>query len=252
MRLAYWNWLFGDCEEVVGGLSVREGEMKMTEGDHRLTHYDIYKTLWKCRDFELNTLWQRSIMLGTFMVVTYSGYGMFLLWGLEKGTASKWPLFNLMSIGLCCFGMAFSTLWVLMLKGSKNWYETCEAALNAFQESAPNDAFASEDVRGLSAFGVFWTEKTHLAKVKHEENDSLLSTAAGNYSVSRVAIAIGQISLLCWVGLSLLHFVALAIGPVVMKALLVPKNALIAGGVSVSLGIFVCTVVLKACTHSRN
>lgn len=219
---------------------------------HQITYYDIYKTLWRCRDFELTTLWQRSMMLGAFMVVTYSGYGMLLFWGLEKGTASKWALFSLMAIGLCCFGMVFSTLWVMMLKGSKNWFETCEAALNAFQANAPDDAFASDEIRRLSAFEVFWTRQTYRAKAQYEGNDSLFSTAAGHYSVSRIAIVIGQVSLLCWGGLSLLHFASLAIGYAGMKALLVQKNALIAGGVSVSICIAVCAVVLKACAHSRN
>ena len=83
----------------------------------KITNRDIYKTLWKCRDFELSTLWQRSAMLGVFMVALYTGYGALLLNAFEHGYAHRWTTFNLMAVGMCCFGMVFSALWIMMLKG---------------------------------------------------------------------------------------------------------------------------------------
>lgn len=35
---------------------------------------DIYQSLWRCRDFELSHLWQRSIFLTAFLVMCFTGY----------------------------------------------------------------------------------------------------------------------------------------------------------------------------------
>lgn len=40
---------------------------------------EFYKSLWRCRDFEIQNLWQRSIFLTAFMLLSYTGYGTVLL-----------------------------------------------------------------------------------------------------------------------------------------------------------------------------
>ncbi len=185
-----------------------------------LTFRDVYKTLWKCRDFEISTLWQRSALLGTFMVLTYAGYGALLLSVFKDAKSIRWELFNLMAVGTCCFGTLFSMLWIMMLKGSKRWYETCEAALNAFKEEMPDEVFHDEEVRENSAFGVFYSSKTRKFLEEYEVDDCPFSAAAGRYSVSRVAIAVGQISIAGWLFLGALHLLALRTGQTVALGLL--------------------------------
>lgn len=180
--------------------------------ERQLTSRDIYKTLWKCRDFELSTLWQRSAMLGVFMVVTYTGYGALLLNAFEHGCATKWVLFNLLAIGLCCFGMIFSALWIMMLKGSKRWSERHEAALNGFESVRSDDVFENDQVRSDVAFGISYSPATLKALKEFCVNESLMSADGGRFSVSRTAIAIGQVSLVGWVCLSFVHATALFVG----------------------------------------
>lgn len=177
-----------------------------------ITSRDIYKTLWKCREFELTTLWQRSALLGVFLAVTYTGYGYLVMSVFEHSCTGRWTPFNLLGVGLCCFGMVFSALWCMMLKGSKMWYENYEAALMAFQECQPDSAFANDSVRADAAFGAVYSPEAEKKLKLFDFNDSLLSTAGGHYSVSRVAISIGVVSLVGWCALSVLHVLSLVVG----------------------------------------
>lgn len=185
------------------------GSEKQTDG--KLMHRDVYETLWKCRDLEIATLWQRSIMLGAFMVATYAGYGGLMLKALDFGLAARWTRLHLLAVGMCCFGMVFSALWVMMLKGSKGWCEFCEAALNVFRNER-TEAFMNDEVREDSAFGVF---NSAAARREWERfagaDDGLFSSRGGRYSVSRVAIAVGQVSLGGWMLLGVCHVMALGV-----------------------------------------
>ena len=215
----------------------------------KISWLDVYKTLWKCRDLEISTLWQRSIMLGAFMVATYTGYGALVLNAFENGIAQKWDLFNFLSIALCCFGMLFSALWIMMMKGSKAGFERCESALNAFQKIALDDVFVSEEVRGLSAHGAFWAEKTCEDYTDQSEpSDNLFSTSAGQFSVSRVAIAIGQISFGGWIVLAVCHTVALLLGECMVLMFL--RSGLRVVGCALLLGCIALTCGLKS--HLRS
>ena len=179
----------------------------------QLTYLDIYKTLWKCRDFELQTLWQRSIMLGTFLAITYTGYGVLVINAIESNISQKWELFNLLAIFLCAFGAFFSTLWILILKGSKNWTERIEAAIDSFAATMPDNQFQSPGLKQYAGFGAFFSEKTgKLASENYTTDDSLLTNNAGPYSVSRVAITIGIVSLCGWILLALAHISMISLG----------------------------------------
>ena len=68
------------------------GEMsnrKENEMDIKITLKDAYEELWRCRDFELEHLWQRSIFLATLLVVVYPGYGSLIACSLDKGLCGK-------------------------------------------------------------------------------------------------------------------------------------------------------------------
>jgi bacitracin transport system permease protein len=39
-----------------------------------LTKKDVHEFLWRGRDFELTSLWQRSIFLATFLVIIFTAY----------------------------------------------------------------------------------------------------------------------------------------------------------------------------------
>lgn len=182
-----------------------------------LTEADIYKELWHGRDFEINSLWQRSIFLGTFLVLAYTGYG--LLWSSlvkENFKATTVLLSNTLDslllnfgfIALCGFGLTISILWIQMAKGSKRWYERYENSISLIinEYDLENRVFSfphqPQGKEGLPMHG--YLEEADC-------DDSLFSPKAGKYSVSKINIAIGQIAFIIWRLLFVLHISLLLI-----------------------------------------
>lgn len=172
---------------------------------------EIYKRLWECRDFELSTLWQRSVFLGAFMLAAYAGYGVLILNAIGTAKGVKWTLLNLMAMGVCWLGVVLAALWIMMLKGSKTWYEIYETAIDDFGkkypmafQKIPHDTECTIDCAALSGFGFVWSCKRHRGVAW---SDNLFTCEGGCYSVSRVAMLIGRVSLIGWLGLSFIHLV---------------------------------------------
>lgn len=166
--------------------------------------HEIYKSLWKCRDLEIQMLWTRLTLLGAFMALTYAGYGALILKGLDG--IKNWEVFNLAAMGASAFGLLFAILWTTTAKGSKAWFERYEAMLAYFQktyrehglfESVPDEdlilSYLDFDKRGI---------RRHLQPV----DSNLLSQHAGAYSVSKIPIVMGQVSMLAWCIIGLAHF----------------------------------------------
>ena len=170
----------------------------------------VYSCLWKCRDLEISMRWTRLTLLGAFMGLTYAGYGALILKGLDG--VRNWEVFNLAAIGASAFGFLFSILWTTTAKGSKAWFERYEAMLAYFQktyrehglfESVPDEelilSYLDFDKRCI---------RRHLQPV----DSNLLSQHAGAYSVSKIPIVMGQVSMLAWGVIGLAHFVACVAG----------------------------------------
>lgn len=173
----------------------------------KISNVDIYKTLWKCRDFELSTLWQRSAMLGVFMIASYTGYGAWILQMTGSGSKVTWETCHIVSLAICWFGLVCASLWVMMMKGSKAWYERYEAAICAFVERDESDAFESDRVKDDAGFGICWQKGTE--KRIPEIDYSLFSVSAGGFSPSKVAILVGVVSLVGWLLLMAIHVLAI-------------------------------------------
>lgn len=192
-------------------------DLTTSSGEGLIGYREIFERIWRCRDFELSTLWQRSVLLGAFMVAAYTGYGALILNVFEKSNrVTWWGVLNLMAIGVCCFGLVLSVLWIMMLKGSKAWYEIYERAIEDFRKTYP-EAFKAEIVAKphsikcseLAGFGIVWNG-VHMSQI--DVSNGLFSGSSGCYSVSRVAILIGQVSLMGWIGLIAVHLVFLLKG----------------------------------------
>ena len=178
--------------------------------DDNITLRDVYERLWKCRDFEISHLWQRSIFLATFLAIGFTGYGKLLeiyMAGNGRGLA---PLhFHALAVGLACAGMVASTLWVCMAKGSKAWQEKYEKAIEDFMEK-----FSAEAGRGdisVSRYAGFQFEKLagdgkSVERYRARERERLpWRTGGSNYSPSRINIFIGQFSWVLWLVLAIAH-----------------------------------------------
>ncbi|MCD7714065.1 MAG: hypothetical protein LUI08_03945 [Prevotella sp.] len=176
-----------------------------------VTPESIYDSLWRCRDFELSHLWQRSIFLTTFLVICFTGYGAVLVKiceGLPDATGVQtvsdfgMVILNAAGIFIAATGFVMSVLWIMMGKGSKAWYEMYERALD---EIIHNPKYASAVVVGeMDNDGL-----THGSLYTDKPVDSNILTAhAGRFSVSKVNICIGQVSLCVWAIVLLAHTIA--------------------------------------------
>lgn len=180
---------------------IAKGEDKSREG--AIGYSDIYKGLWKCRDFELAHYWQRSVFLTAFLLACYAGYGALIA---QYATAEKGRLpfvaMNGIAFGICIVGILLSLLWIMMAKGSKAWYEIYEAAINAFVERYDMSKNAFEgDLSRVAGFNI----RDALEFEKPELSDWLWNSDGGRYSVSRINVALGHLSAVMWFGFALVH-----------------------------------------------
>lgn len=176
----------------------------------RISPSAVYDRLWECRDLEIKMLWTRLTLLGAFMALTYTGYGVLVLKGLDK--LVEWNVFNLLAIGVCGFGGVFSVLWTMTAKGSKTWFEVYEAAIVYFQETYKDLGLFSKVQDEELVLSYLDYNKPFIRRRRQAIDNWLFSTKAGTYSVSRIPTAMGQCSLLIWIVLTVVHFIFLAAG----------------------------------------
>lgn len=183
--------------------------MPNTNKEDFLSKRDFYEQYWKCRDFELKTLWQRSIFLGSFLILCFTGYGAFF----EKAFISE---NTCLVLGSCCnlsekifehviadvlalIGMVFSMLWIAMAKGSKAWYERYEKAIESIEKEM--QSFSSTYEQGACAFGY----NNRLFYHNPDLDENILSGKGGPFSPSKINIALGQVSLVIWIAVFCFH-----------------------------------------------
>lgn len=185
----------------------------------------VHDRLYHCRDIEISNLWQRSIFLSAFLILCFTGYGYILMKVIDaspndcicncicnccNNTCKCYSnscscnmdckLFYLHIIALIVAGISaiFSTLWIMMAKGSKAWYEVYETAITAFE----NENFEEIGLPKVYIMGEMGIPISEL-------NNCLFSTKAGGYSVSKINILIGQICLCICVIAILFHSICL-------------------------------------------
>lgn len=183
----------------------------------RITMRSVYSCLWKCRDLEISMLWTRLTLLGAFMGLTYAGYGALILKGLDG--VRNWEVFNLAAIGASAFGFLFSILWTTTAKGSKAWFERYEAMLSYFQETY-KDLGLFEKVADVELILSYLDYNKRCIRKRLQPVDSnLFSQNAGAYSVSKIPIVMGQVSMAAWCAIGLVHVWACIQGEEVVRNL---------------------------------
>ncbi len=159
---------------------------------------DIYKGLWKCRDFEISHVWQRAVFLSAFLLACYAGYGSAVVsFCTSEDLRVPFPIANAMLFAVALVGLLLSMVWIMMAKGSKAWYEHYEAAIDAFEKNCGAE------------FGCVMRVKR-----ADEENSGfecpstsswLWNTKGGAYSVAKINVVIGHVSTLIWLSLLMSH-----------------------------------------------
>lgn len=170
----------------------------------------VYSCLWKCRDLEIGMLWTRLTLVGTFMALTYAGYGALILKGLDG--IKNWEVFNLSAVGASVFGLLFAVLWTATAKGSKAWFERYEAMLAHFQATYKDLGLFEQVADEEQVLSYLDFNKRCIVRRTQLVDSNLFSQNAGAYSVSKIPIVMGQLSIFAWVGIGLLHSIVLAIG----------------------------------------
>lgn len=152
----------------------------------------ILENFYRCRDLELNNLWQKSVFLGTLLVLCFTGYGILILLMIKGEVKENMLLeYNILCFFLCFISAIFSVLWIYMFKGSKAHYELYERAITDFEEKKLG--IEKEFIMGRFNYNA-------------PIDECIFSTNGGKYSPSRINIFIGQMSLFLWILAGLVHF----------------------------------------------
>ena len=179
---------------------------------NKINPIHVYESLWRCRDFELSHLWQRSIFLTAFIVLSYTGYGFVLMRICDCLfdnclTGIGFIFLNIIGFLIALTGIVLSVFWIMMGKGSKAWYEKYEKALYNIER---DDRFINSEVSLLDE-----SELMHGSLSNGDINKRLFSTDGGNYSPSRINILIGQLSAILFTLAYVTQTILFAIAPIV-------------------------------------
>lgn len=162
----------------------------------------IYDRLCHCRDMEIELVWKRAVFMTAFLIACFAGYGGLIVAALSRSYSDR--AFFFVTVAACflaTMGFAMSVIWIMMCKGSKAWYEHYENAIEAHARENFECKYGNllaHDWRDLAS-----------DKQSREMSKCLLSTQGGGYSVSRLAIVIGQLAAIIWVLVLVGHGVAL-------------------------------------------
>lgn len=180
----------------------------MSDSSTKITAKDVYKTFWRCRDLEIQSFWQRAVFLGTFMALTYTGYGVLLLKLLEfPPNEMHVKILNLVAVGIASIGMVLSAVWILLGKGSKAWYEWYEDALTCFHNENPQ-GIIPEELKDYAAFSIIENPGFHA--VRQPRDSFFISCNAGPFSPSKIIILLGQLSFWGWLIVAFAHIILLS------------------------------------------
>lgn len=200
--------------------------------NEKFTTKDLYTELFHCRDFELQHLWQRSVFLAGFMIALFTLYGSFVGDNLNSklnfdvnkieqsdknivitysanvnDNLSNQTTIHYFAFFIGCVGIIISQLFIMMIKGSKRWYEQFEQSIYWFYYS-DTDLFSDELNKNLEDYlgDKKYPHFGDLKNIKKDKiNQSLFNTNAGYYSVSRINIVLGQLLCLIWIGITGFH-----------------------------------------------
>lgn len=149
------------------------------------------------------------------MTLLFTGYGVLFskfydYFSTSQPIVTSLFFLSIASLVLSLLGVVFAVFWIMMAKGSKAWYEIYEKAIceiegatekNKTSEGNDVDRYTNEKVNQLRKENLLHG----LLLERAECNDNIFSTDAGSYSVSRVNIAIGHVSLVFWAILYFIH-----------------------------------------------
>lgn len=157
---------------------------------------ELREKFYELRDLEIQNLWQRASIFAGLIGLFFAGYGYILIGFLGKGEDkfAQVGLAHALCCGIAILAIIFSVIWIAMAKGAKAWLEVQERKICEIEEEEELAIPARFRMRGLSYPGI-----------DNEPDFCLLSVEGGRYSVSKLNILLGQVLLVCWLWILLLH-----------------------------------------------
>jgi len=132
---------------------------------------EILKYAAETRRFEIERFWQRSLFFWGFIGAAFIAYA---------ALAKDKPADPLLPFIVACFGVVSSVAWTLQNRGSKYWQEAWEDKIKAVEF----------DVLGAEVF-------SNIEPVRNRH-----IWGAARYSVSKLAVALSDFTLLVWLVLA--------------------------------------------------
>lgn len=165
----------------------RKINVKISEDDYP-SKEKIWANLYRGRDFELSSFWQKSIFLFSLLTLCFTGYGALMLKTAEKNV--DWIYLHEYMLAISIVGIVLSYIWIAMSKGSKAWYEVYEKTIYQLE----TELFRKEnDVEK-------YIEGHYVNNFKDTINEKLLNNFDGGpFSPSKINILIGNILFIIWI-----------------------------------------------------
>lgn len=171
---------------------------------------DLYEKLWQSRDFEISHLWQRSVFLATFIVLSFTAYvKIYDVYFSEDCNLSSFTVFIVQNL-VCIFGFCFAVLWICMARGSKYIYEGHEGGINDSHERGffDNDLdieIKKERYEDMVSGGMAQTVPRHGYLPLKDYNYESFSLKGSRFSSSKINIFMGYVFSYAWICLIILN-----------------------------------------------
>ncbi len=154
-------------------------------------YQELRKTFYECRNFEINNLWQKSVLLTAFIVLTFTIYATILSKLFDINDLPNKILIHEICSGISLIGLIFAIIWIMMGKGSKAWYELYENAICTIEREK------KIDIPEKYAMG---RKETY-----SYPDGNIFTSKGGKYSPSKLNIFIGKVFMFIWFSIFAIH-----------------------------------------------
>lgn len=171
---------------------------------------ELYEKLWQSRDFEISHLWQRSVFLATFIVLSFTAYvKIYEVYFSNKCELPHHIVFLIQNL-VCIFGFCFAVLWICMARGSKYIYEGHEGGINDSHERGFFDKDLDVEIKkeryeDMVSGGTAQTVPRHGYLPLKDYNYESFSLKGSRFSSSKINIFMGYVFSYAWICLIILN-----------------------------------------------
>lgn len=167
---------------------MKNGKKRVSKKD---TYLELRKTFYECRNFEINNLWQKSVLLTAFIVLTFTVYVSIISRIFDVSNPINKIVIHEICSSIALVGFVFAIIWIKMGKGSKAWYEVYEHAICEIEREQEID-IPEKYAMGRSATYSY-------------PDANIFTSKGGKYSPSKLNILIGRVIMFVWVIIFISH-----------------------------------------------